>query len=695
MRRIRRAAALTVTLLWTAGAARGEAPPPAVTAAFGARAVSTTDALLLTLSRPLDPAEGRLAVLVGTTDCSDLFTAAGTAAMFTPAAWTLPVGTTEVAAYLVTPAGEWRPLGRFPLTVAAPEAMPRALRPTLDLAFKGQLAEDHRPDTNAPPRATFQDLSMQAALEADGTSGDATRKASVKLVGTTFRNEALRFGALGEAAPLIDLSGYTAELGHGRARLAVGSLNRGSHRHLVNQFDSRGASATLPLGRPAELTVAALSGSQIVGWDNPLGIDTRAHRILVGTVGVELVPARPGGVRLEVSALTGSVLPLANYNQGLVRDAATSRGLGVRVLFNDGSGRVRLEGSLSRSRFRNAADLELESGLPVAAEEASAADARYGRAEVDLLRLGSGTALPVTFTVSAEHEQVDPLYRSVGAQPDADRRQDAFGTTLRLGEGAVQVTHARAEDNLGRVASILTTLTRQVSVEASLPLASLAAGGGRRSPLLPALGYTLARVRQLGAGLPPDSDFSATHVPDQLSVSHTARAQWQGETHSLGYAVTVSRQDNRQPGRETADFAQETHQASFGFVRSERFQASLDFQLERARNEERSETGRVRRVGINLDRPARRGPGLTAIVGASWTDAEGAGRTGRNLEADLMASWRLRWSKGTSGPSATVFVRWATQRARALDPVLLVDDDRASWQLTAGLNLSAFSGSTQ
>src|SRR5688572_2311166 len=86
--------------------ARAEGPPLAVTAGFGAAgSVSTADAVMLTLSRPLVVAEGRLAILVGATDWTDLFTVRGTMATFTPGPVSLPPGTTEVTAYLVAPGG--------------------------------------------------------------------------------------------------------------------------------------------------------------------------------------------------------------------------------------------------------------------------------------------------------------------------------------------------------------------------------------------------------------------------------------------------------------------------------------------------------------------------------------------------------------------------------------------------------------
>ncbi len=681
--------ALTFAALAPTGTlARAEAPQLAVTVGFGAAPVSTADPVMLTLSHPLSPAEGRLAVFVGTTDWSDVFTVRGTTAVFTPGAVALPAGTTEVTAYVVTPRGEWRELGRFPLTLRAPAAVSPALKRTLDLAFKAQLAEEHRPDANAPPRASFQDLSFQAGVEANQNRASSTRRASFKVVGTTYRQEALRFRSIGAEAPRVDLAGYALGLGQGRAQLSLGGIKTGTHRHLMNGFQGRGATATLPLGRPGELTLAAVSGSQIVGWDNPLGLDTVAHRILLGSLGLELVPARPGGLRLEASLLQGSVLPLANYNQGVIRQAAQSRGLGLKITGNGGSGRLRLEASLARSRFANAADPELESGLPIVAEAPTESNARHARAEIDALSLGAGGRLPFTLTVTAQHERLDPLYRSVGVQTQADLQTNALGGGLRLGEGSLQFVHSRSQDNLGRVPSILTTLTRQDALEVSLPLSSLLSGEGR--PALPLLSYSLAQIRQFGAGLPPDSDFAPSHVPDQLSLSHTASAQWQFEAASFGYSLTASRQDNRQPGRQAADFAQQTHQVSIGFVRQDRLDASLELQLERAENQELRQNDRLRRVGVNLSPRLGKRLGLTAILSASWSDATGAERTAHNLEADVQAWWRMAWRAGSKPPSTSVFVRWATRRARAREPVLQVDDDRAAWQLTAGLNLSAF-----
>ena len=143
----------TILLALAAPAAAADAPPLAVTAGFAAEApVTTVDALRLNLSRPLASEEGRLAILVGTTDWTDLFVLRGDSVSFVPGPASLPAGTSEVSVYLVRPGGDWTEVGRLPLTVVAPVAVPRALKPALDVAWKSQFRETHRPESAAPPR---------------------------------------------------------------------------------------------------------------------------------------------------------------------------------------------------------------------------------------------------------------------------------------------------------------------------------------------------------------------------------------------------------------------------------------------------------------------------------------------------------------------------------------------------------------
>src|SRR5215471_6871850 len=84
--------------------------------------VEPTFALTFTLSRPLPAAEGRLAVLIGQTDISNLLTPTGDSdsLSYLPRILPLPAGESPVKVFLVTPSEEWRELTQLTLRVKTP-----------------------------------------------------------------------------------------------------------------------------------------------------------------------------------------------------------------------------------------------------------------------------------------------------------------------------------------------------------------------------------------------------------------------------------------------------------------------------------------------------------------------------------------------------------------------------------------------
>ena len=170
-----------------------------VTTSFADKeAVAPGEPIELTLNRPLDAAEGRLAVLVGTSDLTGLFTAKGLSLTYGAGALPLPAGKTEMTVYLVAPDGEWKQVAQFPLRVAAqsttrqttpeeaqpdqPATTPAAdtpqgateparrflgfdkfvVVPSLNIGLKSQFAEIHSPDANRPARPQFTDGQYKA-----------------------------------------------------------------------------------------------------------------------------------------------------------------------------------------------------------------------------------------------------------------------------------------------------------------------------------------------------------------------------------------------------------------------------------------------------------------------------------------------------------------------------------------------------
>jgi len=94
----------------------------------------------------------------------------------------------------------------------------------------------------------------------------------------------------------------------------------------------------------------------------------------------------------------------------------------------------------------------------------------------------------------------------------------------------------RGEDNLDEIPSVLTTQTDRTGYTATLPLQ-------RAGRWLPSLNYRLDRTHQLGLDLPTNGGFSESHIPDQVSLNHSASARWQIGRVRLGDGKKVAAAD--------------------------------------------------------------------------------------------------------------------------------------------------------
>lgn len=654
------------------------------------RWLAPTAGLELELSRPLTAADGRLAVLVGTLDLSALVTVRGNRARYRPRGVHLPPGESDLVAYLVDGTGGWQEIGRFGIRVLTRGGFERArVTPSVTLHSKGQLLEGHAPTGNVPPRAEFQDFGLNLGLQSDHARDGWTIRSQANLLGVTNRQESLRFGQRGDQAPRFDLSDYLIEIQRGRAGLTVGHLTYGSHRHLIRGFEGRGLGLSLPLGRVASLTLAGLSGSKLVGWSNPLGVRDGAHRLLGGTFGLELVPRRPGAFQVEVSYLTGSVQPQAGFSQGAVIEPEESRGGGIRLAASDASQRLRLEAGFARTRFTNPHDPALAQGAALVPVRPVTRSARYLEAGYQVLRDVTITpAMPLTLALAARHERVEPLYRSVAApESRADLHQNAVQADLGLGPLSAQVVHTRGHDNLDHIPTILTTLTRSTTVSLALPLPALA---GAPPSWLPMLTYGLTRLHQRGDSVPTLGGFTPTFVPDQVSVSHTLGATWQGAGWRAGYQLNRATQDNRQAGRDAADFVSQVHLVSLGITLASDLDLGLDGGFERSDNRELAQQSTTHRLaGLVIWRFTATSALVGSVARTRMADSPRTlEQTVTDLRLELSQRMRLPGAR-PERPPAQLFVRYTHQlgdrRAVAGAP-----DRRRSWSVNSGLTLSLF-----
>ena len=728
-----------------------------IRAAFDGKAsVLPNERIDLLLSRALQPADGSLAVLVGDTDVTAMLTAEAANVSYTPRL-PLPAGESDVTVWLVSPGNQWKEIARFPLRVAAGATVNGSNGAT---AIDGAVVPDSSsgdasngaqaaPTNNATPtptrlwgfdkvepiknislnlksqpgssafpapqpgavRETFTDLAGQTALGATFTRGATVWSNRFEIVGSSFQNEALRLGELGPKAPNVDLSNYLVQVQHGASNFALGHVSLGAHRHLINNFSSRGVTAKLPLGKRTDFTASAVNGTSVVGWSNFSGLNRRKHQILSGALGFEFLPARPQGFRIEAAALSGSLLPLNNFSQRSLTDAERSAGGSLRLVASDAQNRFKLDAGFARSRFTNPSDPLLEQGLNLTPARETTRSARFADASLALLRdVKLNSLQKANLTFNFRHERVDPLFRSVGAVTQADRFQNQFELVGALGEANFTASSTRFNDNLGDLPSILKSLTRREALNVNMPLSALLvpfiAGreqsngqtkgqtDGQSFQWLPRLGFTVDRVHQFGAFIPVNGGFRPDLVPDQISLNYNVSADWQFTKWRLGYRFNRSSQNNRQPGRELADLENLIHGLTLGLNLTPALDVNFDVNNEQANNFEFQRADRTLRYAVNAN--WRMTPRATFALNLSTIGAGDLARTSssRTIEGDAQLSYRMDAEHPVgrilfaNRMQAQFFIRYANRFARARDLLFLVTSLNKVWTLNTGVNLT-------
>jgi hypothetical protein len=643
-----------------------------------------------------------VAVLVGATDMSELFSRTPDTLVYSPR-FPLPQGDTEVLVYLVSPENAWTEIARFGLRVARDTptaAVPRdsgngrqkpSFTPSITLGIKSQPSEYHYPDANRPDRERYTDVVLQAGLRTEGMAGPIGFQSQFDIAGSSYRNEALRFAQKGAEAPLIDLASYLLQFNAGSARIQMGHVAFGTNRHLINSFSSRGILVTLPVTSRFDVSLGASNGSSIVGWDNFVGLDRRKHQVLSGTLGFEAFPDKPGALRFEGGVLHGSLLPIGNFNQGNITDAEQSKGVSFRVVAADPSQRVRLDAGYARSRFNNPADPLLEQSFGAVPVRETSRGARYIDAGFNILQNAEFGSRRASLSFNYRHERVDPLFRSVASYNQADRFQNQFEVIGTFAGITATVAHHRTNDNLDDIPSILKTLTRRSGLTIGVPLVSLVGDPGSPSPWLPRVSYAFERTHQLGAGVPINSGFSPSHVPDQFSTNQLALAEWQFDRIRFGYRFNNSFQDNQQPGRELADLRNLINGFTVGFSPRPGLDLNLDLNIESAKNFESRRVDRTNRAGggVNWQMTARSilAASISTIFAADLADTSRS----RNAEFDL--SWTYRFGVERSRyrkVNGQFYVRYANRYARTLDSVFGLDNLIKSQTLNVGMSFTFF-----
>lgn len=679
-----------------------------ITASFSGKEISPTDKIELLLNQPLQRSEGNLAVVLNQTDLSAFFIPELNNYSYTPKVFPLPNGDNKLAVYLVTPNGKWNLLKEFSLQVAEnrkenskkekieeTQKTEIEFTPNISLNFKGESNVGFFPLASRPERLSFMDTAGQGNFQISVKRNGWTINSQFDLAGSGRKQEALRFGELGNKAPQIDLSSYLMQIEKGRFKFQLGHVSFGSQRHLINNFSSRGLSLNIPLGKQNEVSFSALNGTSIVGFDNFIGLTKASHQVLGVTFAREFIKERPGGLRLEITAMHGSVLPLNGFNERTINDAEKNSGGVIRLFFKDRSERLRFEGSFTRSQFKNPPDPFLEQNQIVTPIRPTTRNARFLEVSFDFLRdVKIWNEQKMKLTGTFRHEELQPLFRSVTAFNQADRRQNQFEITGNLGEINFTFGNLRDRDNLNDIASILKTTSQRNNVIISVPLNSVF-NPAKPIKWLPRLGYSYDFVHQFGAFLPANGEFnSLSQVPDQKNYSQNLNAEWSiSDKLRLGYRYSRSFQDNRQAGRELADFRNITNGLNIGFSGIKDVDLNFELSRESANSFEQAALNNTFRLGTNITWQNAIFNNLTFNTNFSTTIAGDRANTfdSRNLEYDAQLSYKFGFGKEKFKKMNTqIFIRYANRYGSRFDRLFLLNDFNKNQGFSMGLNFSFF-----
>jgi hypothetical protein len=649
----------------------------------------------LSLNRPLTSDEGDLALIVGGMDVTAVSERTASRIVYHPTAVALPIGETELVLFSRT-GGRWNEIKRLSVKVlqaATPSHLSADKSATV--GNKGQIAEGRSPSVPVPDRRTFQDFVLNAGLKSSQQQGDWALTTQSNYVGVTRRQEALRFGARGDKAPMFDLSDYSIGARSSSVALNLGQVSFGSSRHLANNFTARGSMLSITSGATT-VSVGALSGSSQVGWDDLTGLERPTDRVFGAAIGRELLAGHPGALRLDVNLLDGSKQPRPAFTQSAVVDAEQSDGGSVQLSAALPNQRMRLTGGYTRSHFENPArDSQLLAGIVLRRPTPVTRGARFVEASAVVLQNANVPAIgAANLTIGIRDERVDPLFRSVAAQTSADRQQDAADVTLSLGAITAQASQTRSRDNLGRVQSILTTLGDISTATIAVPVAQLT-GVRSHSALLPIFTIALNRTHQFADGVPVNGAFRPTDLPDQVSNIGDIAAQWQVGQMRLSLRANQANQDNRQDTRQNADFDSGVRAISVGAPVGTIGDLSIDAGDEFQTARERDETTRVRRFTLNGSFHPRAATNLIGAVSLVRNRPPiGAATMNTEQRLELSQNFSL-WPEASGAQRGQLFLRYARTGSLLPDVSLLGVTNsalvhRAQWTIASGLNLRLF-----
>jgi hypothetical protein len=600
-----------------------------------------------------------------------------------------PTATTPSPAGSTPPKTGSTPATTTPTTAADPTS-PIGFSTKLNVNIKSQLTESRSPDAGVSPRPTFLDADFTGELSALYPIGTGKLQGKVNIVGTTFKPEALRFNELQERASLIDLSAYSIDFTDGDNKVAVGNVCFGNNPLLVSNVCTRGLTANLKLNNFADLSIGHLSTTAIVGFDNILGIEQENNTLTGATLGIQVANNAAGGVRLETTVMNGSRLPVANFNVGEVVDAETSEGIGFRVTAANDDGRWKADAGFARSTFTAGGnDPQLTDDTNAIALQPVTKNAWYAETSYDILKdVKLDDKRNLSLSANLKVEQTDPQFGTLGATVNADRLQAQYGINATIAGANIQFQHTNSEDNIANLPNLLKTKNNSDTISLNVPLQSVLQNN---SSLLPTISYSYQQTAQNGSIVAAASgDFAdPSKIPNQFNHTQEIGLGWKfSDALSFDYKFSNTFQDNRQQGRENADFYNISHQFSVGWQPSQQLRFNLGYNFTNAQNIERQITRFTQSptFGVSWEFV----PDVTLAVNYNFNnDSDSIGESlTRSNALDLLLTWNFKTNTFGRENPGSVFLRYSGQSNLNSSSIGNINTNSTINTISTGMSLS-------
>jgi hypothetical protein len=534
--------------------------PVTVTPSWGSAPVGRLDTVAIDFSVTLADLGG-VAILVGRDDVTALFHAVGSRRIEGRLdGLTVASGAIELTVMQVVSPTDWQTLATLPVVLDSSRRH-FAINGSVGV---GAQALGSSGAALAPARRSATDLSAAVGVVAEQAFDDAAYKVVGLVSGSGSRSDAVHDpSARGAASPQVDLVGLDAvavvDSAWGRSQIRFGEVTLSPHPLLAPALGRRGISVTQQFNERFDFTLGVQAGSPLSGSRNLSGIEDDASRQATARIGIELLTARPGGLRVEFGSFDGDVRPrpAALTALGLPAlapdyfEAQRSRGWGWRVVGASADGRWQGEFNTALSRLQtDDGRIRSDSG----ARRARSASLSWHAVQAALI---ADTATDLA--LSWRHDDSQALYQSLGGAPPGDQRLDALAINAQLGALSLAGTVERGEDNVASIQALPKNRSQASTLNALLPTAALAGWAGPASTsaswawLWPQLSAGWSRSHLFGdAGYVP-IEISAADLPDLVVSKTRVGLQWSAAWATLAWRHALKNQDQRQALHATQD----------------------------------------------------------------------------------------------------------------------------------------------